>query len=126
MYIGSEQTTAGVESIMESASLVNELVRLTESESTYEPEMVPIRENQRLGKNLIRLEDLVEYAIANGITDAGYAINSICEASEISPDSIAFSVNEENMATDQELFDTVKAFVNENATVLVSPVCTRE
>lgn len=125
MFIGSDKTT-GIESIMEVSNLINRLPCLDETESTYEPEMVPVRESSRLGKNMIRLEDLVEYSVANGITDAGYAISSVCEAASISPESVVFTVQESNILSDYNMFETAKAFMNENATVLVSPVCTRE
>ena len=60
--------------IDEAMTLLEGANYLTESESRYYPEMVPIRENDRLGYKLMRIEDLVEYSLANGITDSDVMI----------------------------------------------------
>ena len=65
--------------IDEAISLLNKAKYLTESESTYHPEMVPIKENTRLGKKMIRLEDFVEYAFSNGNADANTALKARVE-----------------------------------------------
>ena len=108
-------------SVTEAESFLKTAQYLTEQECDYRPEMVPVIENKRLSANLLKLEDLTEYAVSNGITDAGYAINSICEASDIDMNSVVYTVNEESLLADQDMVDTVKAFLSEGAQVLVVP-----
>lgn len=95
---------------------------LTESEGAYYPFMVPIRENTRVGLNLIEMEDLVEYAMANGIFDANYVINSICEENGIEPSSVGFSVSETTLIKDPEMIDTVQAFKEQGFDIFINPI----
>jgi hypothetical protein len=81
----------------EAAQLLESSQFLNESESAYQPYMVPIRESKQYGSNLIKVEDLVEYSLANGIIDANYAIDSVCEANDI---------EREKMAEDARQFDS--------------------
>lgn len=103
--------------IDEAAALLEGANYLTESESTYYPEMVPIRENARLGCNLMRIEDLVEYSLANGIDDAGVAVKQICEASGMDVRTLAFTVDEVNLLEDVELEDTIRNIINANPNI---------
>lgn len=95
---------------------------LTEQESAYFPAMVPIIENSRLGMNIIRLEDLVNYSLANNISEAGYAINQICESASIDISNIGFSVKDTSIIEDSEIEDTVKQFTEAGLPVFVSQI----
>lgn len=103
--------------IDEAAALLEGANYLTESESAYYPEMVPIRENKRLGCKLLRVEDLVEYALANGVDDAGVAVHQICEACGIDGNELAFTVDEVNLLEDVELEDTVRNIISANPNI---------
>ena len=109
-------------SLNEATSFLDNSYYLTEQESAYYPAMVLIRENSRLGLNLIRLEDLVDYSLANNITDSGYAINSVCEASNVDVGTIALSVDEVSILEDVDMADTVREFTNNGIPVFVAPL----
>lgn len=95
---------------------------LTEQECIYYPEMVPIRENTRLNRNIIRLEDFVDYSLANGITDGGYSLAQICEASNVPQESIVFSVDEVTVLEDYDMEDTVRRILDSGHQVYASPI----
>lgn len=99
---------------------------LTEQECIYRPEMVPIRENLRIGKDVIRLEDFVDYALANGITEGGYALAQICESSGVSQDNIVFSVDEVSVLEDGEMEDTVRQLLEKGQTVYTCPISSND
>lgn len=109
-------------SLNEATAFLNNSEYLTEAESAYYPAMVPVRENKRLGLNIIRLEDLVEYAMDNGITDGGYAISSVCEASGIDPASVGFSVDEVSILEDTEMAETAAEMIQAGAPVYAAPL----
>lgn len=100
--------------IDEAMALLEGANYLTESESRYYPEMVPIRENDRLGCKLMRIEDLVEYSLANGITDSAIAAHQICEASKVDPSELGFTVDEVNLLEDVELEETIRSIMQAN------------
>lgn len=104
------------------SQLLEDSSYLTDAESTYHPSMIPIRENSRLGKNIIRLEDLVEYSIDNGITDGGYAVNSVCEANMVDADTIAFSIDEVSAIVDPEMADTAIQLKEAGFDVYAAPI----
>ena len=106
----------------EAMNIISNTSFLSESEGFYHPSMVSIRENVSLGKNLIKLEDLVEYSISNGITNAGQAIQTICEQNGIETDSIGFSVNETSIIADKDMADTVVAFKEGGLDVYINPI----
>lgn len=106
----------------EAMNIISNTSFLSESEGFYHPSMVSIRENVSLGKNLIKLEDLVEYSISNGITNAGQAIQTICEQNGIETDSIGFSVNETSIIADRDMADTVAAFQEGGMDVYINPI----
>lgn len=95
---------------------------LTDAESAYHPSMLPIRENSRLGLNMIKLEDFVEYALDNGISDAGYALNSVCEANDVEPDTIGFSIDEVSAIYDDEMTDTAVQLKEAGVPVFANPI----
>lgn len=106
----------------EAMNIISNTSFLSESEGFYHPSMVSIRENVSLGKNLIKLEDLVEYSISNGITNAGQAIQTICEQNGIETDSIGFSVNETSVIADKDMADTVATFQEGGLDVYINPI----
>ena len=106
-----------INSLNEAKTVIGASQFLTESESEYYPEAVPIRETND-GYYMIKLEDLCEYALSNGIDDAYKAVSSVCESNDIyDKDRIIFGVDETSLLVDPELADTALAFVNEGATV---------
>lgn len=115
-------TTKSLTGIDEACNFLDSCEYLTEQESVFYPAMVTIRENSRLGLNLIRLEDLVDYSLANNITDAGYAINSVCEASGIDLSTVGLYVNETTLIEDSEMEDTVRDFRNNNIPTFIAPL----
>jgi hypothetical protein len=108
--------------IDEAMELLENSSYLSESESRYYPGLVPVRENARLGRNVVRLEDLLEFAMANGISDGGYALKQICEASDIAPSSVVFSVSEVAVLEDVNMEDTVRGLMEAGATVYAVPI----
>lgn len=103
--------------IDEAMALLENANYLTESESQYFPEMVPIRENDRLGCKLMRIEDLVDYSLANGITDSAIAAKQICEAAHVNIEELGFTVDEVNLLEDVALEDTIRNIINMNPDV---------
>lgn len=101
----------------EAMALLEGASYLTESESQYYPELVPLRENDRLGCNLMRIEDLVDYSLANGITDAGIAAKQICEANGVSVEDLAFTVDEVNLLEDINLEESIRNIMQMNPDV---------
>lgn len=99
---------------------------LNEQECIYRPEMVPIRENSRIQRDIIRLEDFVDFALANGITEGGYALAQICEASGVSQDNIVFSVDEVSVLEDFEMEDTVRKLLEAGQEVYACPVSSND
>lgn len=95
---------------------------LSDAEARYYPEMVPIRENSRLQKHIVRVEDLVEYAMSNGIGDGGVALQQICEASNIDMSTVAFSVDEVSILEDLNMEDTVRGLIQAGAQVYAAPL----
>ena len=95
---------------------------LTEQESIFYPAMVPIVENSRLGLNLIKLEDLVDYSIQNNITDSGYAIGRVCEAAGIDIGTIGVYVNETSIIQDNDLEDDVRSFIENGVPTFIAPL----
>lgn len=112
MVYGANELQTSV--IDEAMALLEEANYLTEAESRYYPEMVPIRENDRLGCKLMRIEDLCEYALANGINDSSIAARQICEASNVDVSELAFTVDEVNLLEDINLEMTIRNIMQSN------------
>lgn len=106
----------------EATALLENASYLSDDEARYYPEMVPVRENARLQKYVVRLEDLVEYSMANGISDGGVALQQICEASDIDLGNVIFSVDEVNVLEDVNMEDTVRGCIQAGAQVYYAPV----
>ena len=106
----------------EATQLLESCQFLNEAESSYHPYMVPIRESKEYEANIVKVEDLVEYSMANGITDAGYAIDQICESNDLSIDTLAFSIDEAMAFYDDEMLDTALTLAEAGAAVVVAPI----
>ena len=78
-------------------SIIYDMVVLPESSNQYYPIMVPIVEDSNLGSYRINLHDIIEFSEANNIEDLGYAVNVICEESQIPANLVTFVVNEEEV-----------------------------
>lgn len=111
-----------VSALDEATALLENASYLSDAEARYYPEMVPVRENTRLQKNVVRVEDLVEFAMANGIADGGVALQQVCEASQIDMSSVVFSVDEVSVLEDVNMEDTVRGLIQAGATVYSAPV----
>lgn len=91
-------------------------------DSKYESYMIPVQENSHLEKGIVRIEDLYNYACDNNITDAAYAISSICEANNLDPTNITFSIREENFIENPDYQEIVETFQNEGLNIYVVPL----
>ena len=109
-------------SIDEVFSLMENASYLSDKESKYYPEIVPIRENTRLDKYIVRLEDLIDYSNANGIIDGSIAIQNIAESNNISISDIAFAVDEVSVLEDAHIEDTVRNILGAGGDVYVAPI----
>lgn len=69
---------------------------LTEDEMRFTVEMVPVRENRRLGKYLIEMEDLSRYMITNRISSLREAVGHILECNDLvgQYDNVALVIDE--------------------------------
>ena len=119
LYTADEMKTSFLDEAM---AILEGANYLSEEESRYYPQMVPIRESTRIGKNLIRVEDLIEYSLSNGINDGAYALGQICEAANVDPQTIAFSVDEVSILEDSEMEDTVRQLMAAGAEVYAAPI----
>ena len=90
----------------EATALLDSIDHLSLSESSFDPSMVNVRHNSRLGQDLIQLESFLGFAQCYGIEDAGLAIHRVCEANSVPRDNLGFVANEENIIADDELADT--------------------
>lgn len=106
----------------ESMTLLDNMSYLSEAESAYPAIMVPVRRNDRLEADLIRLESFVDFASSNSIDDAGQAIAAVCEASHIGSSDIGFYVNEVSLYADDNMVDTAAMFLENGYRVAVAPI----
>jgi hypothetical protein len=90
----------------EATALLDSIDHLSLDESAFDPSMVNVRHNTRLGQDLIQLESFLGFAQCYGIEDAGLAIHRVCEANSVPRDNLGFVANEENIIADDELADT--------------------
>ena len=103
-------------------SLLESMDYLTEDESVYDAAMVPVVENGRIGANVIALEDIMEFCESNGIEDMGYAVSQICEASNIDPSTLAFSVQETSVIADDDMAQLAADVMSEGCSVFAKPI----
>lgn len=106
----------------EATSIVGSSKMLIHENTGYFPELVIIRESKEKNCNIIRIEDLVEYATSNGITNGTQAIINVCEASDVKPSTISLSLDEVNAYADQEMLDTAKHFAEAGFQIFLNPI----
>lgn len=66
------------------ASSLNSMARLNEDEMRFTPEMVVVRQSNRLGRYLIEMEDISRYMMTNGLTSIREAISDILKVNDLS------------------------------------------
>ena len=103
-------------------SVFDDLDSLTEAESIYESYMVPIKENPRLGQNIIRLESAIEYINSSGISNYKEVIHNICESNFAPEENIAFSVNESSIYEDDFIPSTILFLKESGYQVHIVPI----
>ena len=106
----------------EATAIVGSSKMLIHENTEYFPELVIIRESREYNTNIIRIEDLVEYATSNGITNGTQAIFNVCEASDVHPSTISLSLDEVNAYIDQEMLDTAKHFSEAGFKIFLNPI----
>lgn len=106
----------------EATAIVGSTKMLIHENTEYFPELVIIRESREYNTNIIRIEDLVEYATSNGITNGTQAIINVCEASDIYPSTVSLSLDEVNAYADQEMLDTARQFSEAGFKVFLNPI----
>ena len=104
------------------SSILNNINYLDESAAQYHAAMVPVVENSALEGYIVRLEDMVSFAEANGIEDLGYAVSAVCEASEIDPQHLIFSVQEDSIIGDPEIASLTSDIMNEGVAIVAVPL----
>lgn len=114
-------------SLSDQANANNLGSRLLESidyieEQPVAPMMVTIVENSRLGKSLIQLESFMDYAEANNIDDAGYAIASVCEANNMNINEVGFRVHDYSIITNEDVAETAMLMQENGFPVVVCPI----
>jgi len=103
-------------------NILNHMEFLTEAESVYAPAMVPVVENTRLNTNIISLENLISFAESNDIEDLGYALNLVCEASEIEPSTVSFSVDKVSLIESDDIANMTSEIMDNGVGVFVKPL----
>ena len=94
----------------EATSIVGSSKMLVHENTEYFPELVIIRESKEKNCNIIRVEDLVEYATSNGITNGTQAIINVCEASDVHPSTISLSLVSILLITSNLIFKRFNRF----------------
>ena len=102
--------------------LLDDFGYLTEADTYFPASMVNIKYSNRLDQNMIQLESMVDYALANGITDAGIAMQNICEANHVDDSILSICVNEESIYADEEMADTVRCMKEAGYKINVMPL----
>lgn len=106
----------------EASAIVGSSKTLFHENTEYFPELVIIRESKEYNTNIIRIEDLVEYATSNGITNGTQAIINVCEARDVHTSTVSLSLDEVNAYADQEMLDTARQFVEAGFQVFLNPI----
>lgn len=100
--------------------ILDEMVYL--GESVYSPAMVPIVESSAAQANLIRLEDMMAFSEANCIEDLGYALQLVCEADNVDPSTIAFTVKATNVIANEDVADITKGIMEAGVPIYALPI----
>ena len=102
--------------------LLDDFGYLDESDTYFPANMVNVKYSSRLDQNMIQLESMVEYSIANGISNAAKAIQNICEANKVDEDILSICVNEDSIYADEEMMDTVRCMKEAGYRINIMPI----
>ena len=108
--------------IRDSFDLLDDFGYLTESDTYFPASMVNVKYSNRLDQNMIQLESMVDYALANGISNASIAIQNICEANHVDDSILSICVNEESIYADEEMADTVRCMKEAGYRINIMPL----
>lgn len=102
--------------------LLDDFGYLTESDIYFPASMVNVKYSSRLDQNMIQLESMVDYALANGISNASIAMQNICEANHVDESILSVCVNEDSIYADEEMADTVRCMKEAGYKVNIMPI----
>lgn len=85
-------------------------------------DMVPVVENARLGTSIIKLEDILSLSESYNISDLGVILTKICEANELNPSNVSFSIQDYKLLESDEIAGLVNDLINEGVNVLAVPM----
>lgn len=111
-------TESQLSTIKSPLTLLDKMNYLTEAEAVYAPAMVPIVENTDVQANLVRLEDMIAFGESNGIEDLGYALTQVCEASQVDPSTVAFTVQDTSLIESEEIAQLASDIMNEGCPII--------
>jgi len=103
-------------------NLLDDFGYLTESDTHFPASMVNVKYSSRLDQNMIQLESMVDYALANGISNASIAMQNICEANHVDESILSVCVNEDSIYADEEMADTVRCMKEAGYSVNIMPI----
>lgn len=106
----------------DSFDLLDDFGYLTESDTYFPASMVNVKYSSRLDQNMIQLESMVDYALANGIDNASIAMQNICEANHVDESILSICVNEDSIYADEEMADTVRCMKEAGYSVNIMPI----
>ena len=106
----------------DSFELLDEMGYLDEADTYFPAAMVNIRYSSRLDQNMIQLESMVQYVLANGIDNASIAMDKICEENKVDSDILSICVNEASLYEDGEMMDTVRCMKENGYKVNIMPI----
>ena len=106
----------------EAVALLDKMDTLQESECRFSPYLVPVVSNARFDEDLIKLEPFMQFAEANGITDAGQAIAAVCEANKLNSAKIGFYTEESSLYASDDILQTAKQLQENGFRVAVAPI----
>ena len=85
-------------------------------------DMVPVVENARLGTSIIKLEDILSLSESYNISDLGVILTKICEANELNPSDVSFSIQDYKLLESDEIAGLVNGLINEGVKVFAVPM----
>lgn len=85
-------------------------------------DMVPVVENARFGTNIIKLEDILSLSESYNIFDLGVVLTKICEANELNPSDVSFSIQDYKLLESDEITGLVNDLINEGVNVFAVPM----
>jgi len=86
------------------AQMLTNMPALNEDEMRFTPDMVVVRQSDRLGRLLIEMEDLSRYMLTNGVVNVKTAISNILEANDVADRfyDVAIVVDEASILDEME------------------------